>query len=247
MNWGLALLSLVILYAVTRDRWRWRRIVLGAVGLLVAGVAGFALLLWGMDRKDERERLEARVARAERLRMVVGGDKDDALIRLGPPDSIEGGTVVFPTQFINRPLQELEGSYLEHAGADPTSVLDSIAKWYEPERWRYTSPNGDALQAISFRGDTVTSLVFVGARGHPNEWTPPDGFVLGSHVPIDDPSLDDSCDVRTFDEFQVHLVPGDSIASRFVRIGHGSRRVQMHGWAYGGCPSPGEAGTGEGS
>ena len=85
---GAVFVGLVLLYGQTKDRWRWRRALVGAATVIGLIVAGLVSTVWLLEQKSAREE-EARIQdHRARHAVSIGDHADRVRQRQGVPDTV---------------------------------------------------------------------------------------------------------------------------------------------------------------
>ena len=88
--WGLMFVGCVILYSVTKDRWKWRKIIKWGAVVLAIPIAGTAAWLGAVDYLDSRAHYQT-----EFWDLKAGISKDELVFKKGKPDYEKDGFWVY--------------------------------------------------------------------------------------------------------------------------------------------------------
>lgn len=88
--WGLVFIGLILLYAVTRDRWRWKKIGKWVALLLLVPILGIGAWVGGTHYVDSRAKVQS-----EFWGVSPGISKDELIFRKGKPDQEEDEYLVY--------------------------------------------------------------------------------------------------------------------------------------------------------
>jgi hypothetical protein len=208
-------IGLVLLYGFTRDRWRWRRIIVGFVSamvLLVGGVAGF---IWWTGGREDARMAEREIRVREQHQVHIGDELPTVVRRHGPPDTTvhrESGEITFGY----RPRYGSVGRFNKVFHFDADSSLADI---------RFI---GDAQYSIEY-GWIPEDGVQLGLERE-------EVFDL-----LGPPCAEEFNEQFTRLTFPTE----DAAIVRYLRLGHGEQQVSLHGWARRSCPSANKTSDGE--
>lgn len=209
------LIALVLLYGFTKDRWRWRRLILAMLGMIVIVAAGIAGIFWWADRRDEVKGIEQEAREREEHAVRIGDDLSTVLRRHGQPDTTvlrESGELTFG--YGPRYGRSTEINKVFHFDSDST------------------------LTGIRFIGDAQHSIEYGWIPRDRVQLGLDRAAVLDALGPPCAEKLEE-------EHTQFAFPTEDATVIRYVHVAHGKQRVSLHGWARNSCPTPDDTLRGE--
>lgn len=142
--WGACIFSLVILYAVTKDRWKWKRIVIGVFALIALGIGAFIAddNWWRLEQLLPTKPLKPPESQTRMWGLFLGQKKSDVLILKGKPISSDGYDV----------YKSRDVTYLIHY--DKSELIS----WIADSGDRLNMPNIDWITPYTDYDDVIAVL-----------------------------------------------------------------------------------------